>query len=98
LIFTLEIDGRPTLIFEASGMAEASEICADPDLRTDLTALTSDGRPICAPEAMLAPRQATAEEIATFERAVSLAPPSQQPTMAFLIKVDGVTVVTVLPD
>jgi hypothetical protein len=28
-IFTLEINGRPTLVFEAMGLAEASEICLD---------------------------------------------------------------------
>ena len=42
-IFTLEIDGRPTLVFEAMGLAEASGICLDADLRSDLRALTSDG-------------------------------------------------------
>jgi hypothetical protein len=92
-VFALEIDGRPTLAFEASDTTEASEICADPDLRLDLLALTSDGLPICALEASLTSRPATVEEIASFQRAVALAPPSQQPTMAFLIKVDGVTVV-----
>lgn len=94
-VFTLDIDGRPTLVFEASDITEASEICADPDLRLDLIALTSNGVPICALEASLTSRPATAEEFASFQRAVELAPPSLQPTMAFLIKVDGVTVVAI---
>jgi hypothetical protein len=34
-IFTLEINGRPTLVFEAMDLAEASEICLDADLRSD---------------------------------------------------------------
>ena len=94
-VFTLEIDGRPTLAFEASDVTAASEICADPDLRLDLISLTSNGLPICALEASLTSRPATAEEFASFQRAVELAPPSLQPTMAFLIKVDGVTVVAI---
>lgn len=94
-IFTLEIDGRPTLAFEATGLAEAREICRDADLRIDLGALTSDGIPICAEDATVVPRSAVQEEIAAFERAVKLAPTSDEPTMAFLIKIDGVMVVAV---
>ena len=96
-IFTLEINGRPTLVFEAMGLAEASGICLDADLRSDLRALTSDGIPICAEDANLSPRPATQEEIAAFKHAVELAPTSDEPTMAFLIKIDGVMVVAVDP-
>jgi hypothetical protein len=96
-IFTLEINGRPTLVFEAVGPAEASEICSDADLMSDLSALTSDGIPICAENATLAPRLAMQEEIAAFRHAVERAPASDEPTMAFLIKIDGVVVVTVDP-
>jgi hypothetical protein len=94
-IFTLEINGRRTLVFEAIGLAEACEICSDADLRSDLGALTSDGISICADNATLAPRPAVPEEIAAFRHAVELAPASDEPTMAFLIKIDGVMVVTV---
>jgi hypothetical protein len=37
------------------------------------------------------------EEIAAYKRAVKLAPASDEPTMAFLIKIDGVIVVAVGP-
>jgi len=97
-VFVLEIDGRPTLAFEAPDLADAQEICRDPDLRVDLTALTSNGVPVCAPESALWPRPAAQEEISAFNRAVELAPASEQPTMTFLIKIDGVTVVTVGPE
>jgi len=96
-IFVLDIDGRPTLAFEAASLDEAREICGDADLRTDLCALTSAGLPICSDSATIAPRPANGGEIASFERAVGLAPASDQPTMAFLIKVDGVMVVTIDP-
>jgi hypothetical protein len=96
-IFTLEIDGRPTLVFEAAGLAEANEFCVDPDFRSDLGALTSDGVAICAEGATLMPRPALQDEIAAYQRAVGLAPPSDEPTTVFLIKVDGVIVVAVEP-
>lgn len=93
-IYTLEIDNRSILAFEAADMAEAQGICRDPDLRIDLCALTSEGTAICSEAAVLAVRAADANEIAAFERAVRLAPASDEPTMAFLIKVDGVVVVS----
>jgi len=96
-IFTLEINGRPTLVFEAMGLAEACEICLDADLRSDLRALTSDKIPICANDATLSPQPATQEEIAAFKHAIKLAPTSDEPTMAFLIKIDGVMVIAVGP-
>ncbi|WP_407180955.1 hypothetical protein [Bradyrhizobium sp. STM 3562] len=97
-IFVLEVDGRPTLAFEAAGADEAAEISRDADLRTDLCALTSVGVPICTATATLAPRPASRDEIAAFERAVHLAPASDEPTMAFLIQVDGVVVVSMDPE
>ena len=97
-VFVLDIDRKPTLAFEASGLAAAQEICCDADLRADLTAFTSDGGPVCAPNSMLSARVAAQEEIATFRHAVERAPASHQPTMTFLIKIDGVMVVTVGPE
>jgi hypothetical protein len=97
-VFALEVNGKPTLVFEATGIAEAREICLDADLRLDLSALTSDGIPICAEGATLASRPAVQAEIAAFNRAVELAPTSDQPTMAFLVKIDGVLVVAVGPE
>ena len=97
-VFVLDIDRRPTLAFEATGPAEAQEICRDADLWADLAALTSDGVPICAPDSTLGLRAATQEEIAAFRHAVERAPASDQPTMTFLVKIDGVVVVTVGPE
>lgn len=97
-IFVLDVDGRPTLAFEACDPAEAQEICCDADLRTDLVALTSDGAPVCTPGSTLVARAAAQEEIAAFRHAAGRAPPSDQPTMAFLIGIDGVTVVAIGPE
>jgi hypothetical protein len=96
-VFTLDIDGNPTLTFEASGIGEASQICADADLRLDLSSLTCNGATICAANARLDVRSASEPEVAAFQRAVQLAPPTEQPSMVFLIKVDGVVVVAIDP-
>lgn len=97
-VFVLDIDCRPTLAFEASCLAEAQGICRDVDLRTDLMALTSDGAPVCAANSAFVPRLAAQEETAAFKHAVGRAPASEGPIMAFLIKIDGVMVVTVGPE
>jgi hypothetical protein len=97
-VFVLDIDRKPTLAFEANGLAAAQEICRDADLQTDLAALTSDGVPVCGPNSTLGLRIAAPEEIAAFRHAVERAPASDQPTMTFLIKIDGVMVVTVGPE
>jgi hypothetical protein len=93
-LFTLEVNGKAILVLEATGPAEAHEISLDADLRTDLSALTSEGIPVCAEDATLTARPAVPVEIAAFKRAVELAPLSHEPTMAFLIKIDGIIVVT----
>ena len=96
-IFALEIDGRPALTFAAANLAEADAICMDPHLRSDLCGLTSAGAPVCSANSTLSARAADQREIAAFEHAVGRSPVSDEPTMAFLIKVDGVVVVTIDP-
>ena len=97
-VFVLDVDRRPTLAFEALDLAVAQDICRDADLRTDLTALTSNGAPICTPNSVMVARLAAQEEIAAFRHAVGQAPASDVPTMTFLIKIDGVMVITVGPE
>jgi hypothetical protein len=97
-VFVLDIDRKPTLAFEADGLAAAQEICGDADLRADLTTFTSDGALVRGPSSTLSLRAAVQEEIAAFRHAVERGPPSEQPTMTFLIKIDGVMVVTVGPE
>jgi hypothetical protein len=97
-IFTLEINGKPVLVFEATGLAEACDMSLDADLRLDLSALTSDGIPIYTEDATVVSRPALQAEVAAFERAVELAPVSDEATMAFLIKIDGVMAVAIGPE
>jgi hypothetical protein len=97
-VFVLDIERKPTLAFEADCLAAAQEICGDADLRADLATFTSDGVPVCAPSSTLSLRAAVPEEIAAFRHAIERAPASSQSTMTFLIKIDGVMVVTVGPE
>jgi hypothetical protein len=94
-MFALEIDGKPTLVFQATGVEEAQQICADPDFGVDLASLTSDGIPICSKDATLGARPALQHEIAAFQHAIEVASATEEPTMVFLVKIDGVLVVTI---
>ena len=96
-VFTLDINGRPTLVLEAADIEFARGICSVSDFRMDLAGVTSNGVSICPPNALLAVRGATKEEVTAFKRAVGLAPPSDEFTFAFLIKVDRVNLVSIGP-
>jgi hypothetical protein len=87
-VFTLEIDGRPTMAFEASRTRESQEICKEAWLRDDLIVLSSGGVPICGDRSKLSVRPATDEEVVIYEQAVEVAKPSDDMVLAFLIELD----------
>lgn len=93
----VDVDGRPTLVFEVADFNDARSICMDDVLGADLSTLTADGFSICLANSRLQARSASPTEVIAFEHAVGCAPPSNEPTMAFLIKVDGVVVVKIDP-
>ena len=88
-VFTLEVDGRPTLAFEASGTRDAQQLCKESWLRGDLTVLRSAGVPLCTAEFKLSVRPATAEEAIIFGQATDLAKPSDDMVLAYLIELDA---------
>jgi hypothetical protein len=47
LIFTIEVDGKPTVAFEARQLREAAELCQEEWLLADLGTLSSNGVPLC---------------------------------------------------
>ncbi len=49
-IFTIEVDGKPTLAFEAKRYSEAEAICQGEQLRTKLSALKSGDFPLAPGE------------------------------------------------
>jgi hypothetical protein len=88
-VFTLEVDGRPTLSFEARRTSEAQEICKESWLRGDLIDLSSGGVPLCSDRSKLTVRLATDEEAAIYEQAAEVAKPSDDLVLAYLIELDA---------
>ena len=88
-VFTLEVDGRPTLAFEASRTREAQQLCNESWLRDDLISLKSRGVPLCTANAKLSVRPATAEEATAFGEAAEVARPSGDMVLVYLVELDG---------
>jgi hypothetical protein len=65
-LFAIEVDGKPTLAFEAKRYSEAEAICGDEALRAKLSLLKSGGFPICGDNALLDVRLAHSDEAAIF--------------------------------
>lgn len=97
-VFTLEIDGRPSLVFDAASIDDAKGICALAEFRADLGGLTSHGTPLCSDAATFAVRDAVASEIVSFNHALLRAEAADGPTFAFLIPVDGMMVTVIASD
>jgi hypothetical protein len=88
-VFTLEVDGRPTLAFEASGTRQAQQLCKESWFLNDLTFLRSNGVPLGTVGSKLSVRLATPEELTVFEKAVESAKLSEDMVMAYLIDLDS---------
>jgi hypothetical protein len=88
-VFTPEVDGRPTLSFEASRTREAQEICKEPWLRGDLIVLSSGGVPLCSDRSKFTVRPPTADEAIVYEKAATVAKPSDDMVLAYLIELDA---------
>jgi hypothetical protein len=89
-VFTLEVDGRPTLSFEASGTREALGIRKELWLRDDLSSQMSNGIPLCSAKSKFSVRLANVEEAIVFSEAATLAKPSDDMLLAYLVDLDGV--------
>ena len=87
-IFTLEVDRRPTLAFEAHSVQEARQLCKESWLLSDLLSLKSDGARICTSQAKLSVRTSSTEEAAFFRQAAAAVEPSDEIVLAYLIKLD----------
>ncbi|MGF6312059.1 hypothetical protein ABIB82_006090 [Bradyrhizobium sp. i1.8.4] len=87
-VFTIEIDGKPTLTFEAKSLREASEICNAPWLREDFVSAHSNGSPLWDGKAELRARMGYEDEIATFSEASKDAQPSDGMLLVYLVELD----------
>jgi hypothetical protein len=86
------------MVFDAGSIEEARGICALPEFRADIGELKRHGKPLIGDVAVFAARDATATEIVAFNHAVTNAGPSDGPTMAFLVPVDGMVVTIIQPE
>jgi hypothetical protein len=89
-VFTLEVDGRPTLSFEATSAREAMGIRKEVWLRVDLSSQLSNGIPLCSAKSKLSIRPANVEEAIVFSVAASEAKPSDDMLLAYLVDLDSV--------
>jgi hypothetical protein len=67
-IFTIDVDGKPTVVFEANGWQEARELSREEWFRADISVQTSCGIPLGVATSELRARYARPEEIAFFQR------------------------------
>jgi hypothetical protein len=88
-VFTLEVDGRPTLSFEASSARQAMEIRKEHWLREELCSRKSNGIPLCKAKSKLSVRPADLDEAIMFNQAASVATPSDEVLLAYLVELDG---------
>jgi hypothetical protein len=88
-VFALEVDGTPTLAFEAKSTRQAQELCKEPWLRDDLVSLKSNGVPLSRAQSRLSIRTATPEEAVIYEQAAKVAKPSDDILLAYLIELDA---------
>ena len=89
-VFTLLVDGKPTLAFEARNTQEAQQLCKEPWLRSDLQALKSNGTQLGAANSSLSVRTANQEEASLFTKAAAEAPAeAEDMVLAYLVELDG---------
>jgi len=88
-IFTIEVDGKATLVFEAKRYSDAEAICGDEGLRTKLSLLKSGDVPICADNAHFNVRLARPDEAAVFKQAVGASQFNDDLMLVYLVEVDG---------
>jgi hypothetical protein len=88
-IFTIVIDSRPILVFEAKDPREAFELCHEQWLESDLAEATSEGFPLWDGTAKIRARIALPEESALFAEAQNSNQPSDGLLLVYLVELDG---------
>ena len=88
-VFTLEVDGRPTLAFEATGTREAQQLCQESWLLNDLSILRSAGARLRTAKSKLSVRPATPDEATVLALVANRRNPSEDMVLAYLVDLDG---------
>ena len=85
-VFTIEINGRPTVALQAKRHKDAERFCEHGRLRTELSTITSHGTPLCDASATMKVR--LAEEALLYRRATQSTEPSSDTNIVYLVDVD----------
>ena len=88
-IWTLEIDGKPILAFEAEKYREANEICHQEWLRVELGRQKINDVPLCRADSDLRIRLARPDEMVLYRQAAE-ADQSSNDKLVYLIELDVV--------
>ena len=88
-IFTIEVDGKPTIAFEAKRYSEAEAICRDEGLRAKLSLLTSGKVPVCGDNAILDVRLAHPNEAALYKKTAGTSQSADDLMLVYLVELDG---------
>ena len=86
-LFTLEINGRPTLAFQAKRHKDAESLCEQENFRADLSGLTSNRTPLWDVQATMKIRLSNAEEATIYRRATESIIATDY--LVYLINIDG---------
>jgi hypothetical protein len=87
-IFTIDINGRPTLALQAKRYKDAERLCEQGPLRKTLSTITSHGTPLCDASATMKIRLATAEEAVLYWEATQSSVPSSDTNVVYLVELD----------
>jgi hypothetical protein len=90
-IWTLEVDGRPTLAFEAKKYREANELCHEDWLRVELGLHKLNGVPLCGVDSHLRIRLARPAEMVLYRQAAEASNSSDDTMLIYLIELDDVS-------
>ena len=89
-IFTIEVDGKPTVAFEASSWSEAQKLSREEWFRADLSVQISAGAPLSTSTSNYRARYALPPEVARFEqRRNALGRPPDDLELVYLVELDG---------
>ena len=89
-VFTLLVDGKPTVAFEARNAQEAQQLRKEPWLRSDLQALKSNGTQSGTANSSLFVRPANQEEASLFIKAAAEALAEKEDmVLAYLVELYG---------
>jgi hypothetical protein len=85
-VFTIEVDRKPILTFEAKLYSEAEAILADERLRATLCSSKSGGIPLCDDHSILRLRLAHPDEAKRYKEAAS--PPTDDLKLVYLVELN----------